>query len=331
VLDVAEGLRDRKKRLLRQLISDTATELFLDRGFDEVTVSEIAAACDVSEKTVFNYFPTKESLLLDREDHLADLIVDTLRDRGDGTSIGDATVAAIELELVTMAENWRGGDATAWSIQRFAELVETTPTLLAAQQAMMERLTQVAATALAERAGVDPDDPEPQMAALLLLGLWRTQYGSLRRHALPGAPVDDVLAAVRADVRRAARVADAGLSSFLVLARGSTTKEQLLEAADAANEARRQVMAAVKQARELWRQVVDEARAQQLEAAGVDTGDLAQSGRELRMRQQEMREQIREYQRAARMHAMEAKRASHEAKRRAQQARRDRRGGSSRP
>src|SRR5271154_4796474 len=60
------GLRERKKRLMRQQLSDTATELFLERGFDAVRVAEIAEACGVSEKTVFNYFPTKESLLLDR-------------------------------------------------------------------------------------------------------------------------------------------------------------------------------------------------------------------------------------------------------------------------
>ena len=62
----AEGLRARKKRVMRQQLSDTATEMFVARGFDAVRVAEIAEACGVSEKTVFNYFPTKESLLLDR-------------------------------------------------------------------------------------------------------------------------------------------------------------------------------------------------------------------------------------------------------------------------
>ena len=67
-----EGLRERKKRLMRQLISNTATSMFLERGFEEVRVAEVAAACEVSEKTVYNYFPTKESLLLDREQDMAD-------------------------------------------------------------------------------------------------------------------------------------------------------------------------------------------------------------------------------------------------------------------
>ena len=66
-----EGLRERKKRQMRKLISDTATAMFLERGFDEVRVTEVAAQCGVSEKTVYNYFPTKESLLLDREEDSA--------------------------------------------------------------------------------------------------------------------------------------------------------------------------------------------------------------------------------------------------------------------
>src|SRR5579859_7317129 len=61
-----EGLRERKKRLMRQQLSDTATAMFLERGFDAVRVAEVAAACGVSEKTVFNYFPVKEALVMDR-------------------------------------------------------------------------------------------------------------------------------------------------------------------------------------------------------------------------------------------------------------------------
>ena len=63
---MAVGLRERKKRLLRQQLSDTATEMFVERGFEGVRITEIAEACGVSEKTVYNYFPTKESLILDR-------------------------------------------------------------------------------------------------------------------------------------------------------------------------------------------------------------------------------------------------------------------------
>src|ERR1700678_184584 len=60
------GVRERKKRLMAQQLSDTATRMFMERGFDGVRVTEIAEACGVSEKTVFNYFPAKEALILDR-------------------------------------------------------------------------------------------------------------------------------------------------------------------------------------------------------------------------------------------------------------------------
>src|ERR1039457_882771 len=62
----AEGLRGRKKRLMRQQLSDTATEMFMERGFDAVRVSEVAEACGVSEKTIFNCSPTRGSLVRHR-------------------------------------------------------------------------------------------------------------------------------------------------------------------------------------------------------------------------------------------------------------------------
>src|SRR3954451_11567663 len=57
------GLRERKKLATRQLIAETARRLFAERGFDRVPVAEIARAAEVAEKTVFNYFPTKEDLV----------------------------------------------------------------------------------------------------------------------------------------------------------------------------------------------------------------------------------------------------------------------------
>src|SRR5487761_1788226 len=68
--DEAVGRRERHKRATRQMLIDTATEMFLERGFDAVTVAEIAEVCDVSPTTVFNYFPTKESLVLGLPDDL---------------------------------------------------------------------------------------------------------------------------------------------------------------------------------------------------------------------------------------------------------------------
>src|ERR1700739_3115555 len=82
---LAEGLRERKKRLTRQLLSDTATMMFLERGFDGFKIAEVAEECGVSEKTVYNYFPTKESLILDREEELTDTLGEELGYAGAGT------------------------------------------------------------------------------------------------------------------------------------------------------------------------------------------------------------------------------------------------------
>jgi AcrR family transcriptional regulator len=90
-----EGLRERKRRLTRHLIGDAATAMFASRGFDEVKVSEIADRVNVSMKTLYNYFPTKESMVLDDADELIDHLAAALRDRQAGMSITDAFVGAL--------------------------------------------------------------------------------------------------------------------------------------------------------------------------------------------------------------------------------------------
>src|ERR1700742_2410725 len=82
-----EGLRERKRRLTRQLISDVATTMFATRGFDNVKVAEVADRVGVSEKTVYNYFPTKESLVLDTADEAVERMALALRERGPDESL----------------------------------------------------------------------------------------------------------------------------------------------------------------------------------------------------------------------------------------------------
>ncbi len=211
----AEGLRARKKRLMRQQLSDTATRMFVERGFDAVRVAEVAEACGVSEKTVFNYFPTKESLVLDRlEVTMASL----------GTGLAEPAVppaeAALrildrELNAMTTWLNSQDDPAeAAEAIRRFGDLIRATPSLRAYQSDMMDQFVSLAAEILAARAGMQADDPEPQIAARALLGLWHVQGESLRKH-LSGAP-GQVREMVTADVRRAARLIDGGLNSFAI-------------------------------------------------------------------------------------------------------------------
>src|SRR5664279_1101342 len=93
-----EGLRERKRRLTRQLISDAATVMFATRGFDNVRVAEVADAVGVSEKTVYNYFPTKASMVLDTADETVEALAQALRDRGPEESLTETVVAAIKAD-----------------------------------------------------------------------------------------------------------------------------------------------------------------------------------------------------------------------------------------
>jgi len=95
---MAEGLRERKKRQTRQYISDVATGLFLERGFDAVTIAEVAEAADVSVNTVYNYFPAKEDLFLDRSKGIVDRLARWVRGRGAGESAAYAVLREIREE-----------------------------------------------------------------------------------------------------------------------------------------------------------------------------------------------------------------------------------------
>ena len=244
-----EGLRERKKRLTRQHISDTATWMFVARGFDEVRVAEIAAEAGVSEKTVFNYFPTKESLVFDRTDDLVDGIREALTGRGPDESPTQAIVAFIERECAffdQLGPEWRP------MFLAFMRLIEDTPALRVAQHQVAVRLVEVTRDALAESVGVDPRDPEPLVAAQALMGLWEVQTASRERHIREGTPHDEFLDAVMEETRRAARLLDSGLWSFNEVAQGTGSRPRLAEAAKAADDARRQVFEALRQARSAW-------------------------------------------------------------------------------
>jgi AcrR family transcriptional regulator len=253
-MQVAEGLRERKKRLTRQLISDTATGMFLEAGFDEVRVADVAAACGVSEKTVYNYFPTKESLIFDRfEDMEADVRRALGPDAAPSSPV-ESVVTIIVAELERMFDSWDDADQSFdfTMIRRFSELVQQTPALRAAQMEMMERVMQAAAAAMAARAGVNPEDPEPQIAAHALGGLWHVMYLTVARYSDGSHSVREMKDAVIADVRRAARLIDTGLWSFGLAVQGSNGREQVRLAAESANEARKQVLSAIRQARRAW-------------------------------------------------------------------------------
>jgi AcrR family transcriptional regulator len=213
-----EGLRERKKRLMRQQLSDTATEMFVERGFDAVRVAEVAEACGVSEKTVFNYFPTKESLVLDRFDVTMASLRTGLAEPGVGPVQATLRILAGELEaMASWLEAQEDLVGTLAKVQRFDALILSTPALRAYQLIEQDKLIDAAAEVIAERAGISPEEPEPRIAAAALIALWDIHFRSLAKHLArvrTSADLRKVRPAVTADVRRAAQLLETGLGTF---------------------------------------------------------------------------------------------------------------------
>ncbi|MFS8049508.1 TetR/AcrR family transcriptional regulator [Rhizobium sp. BR 314] len=164
--------RTRKRLATRQNISNVATHLFLERGFDHVTVDEIATAADVGRMTVFNHFPRKEDMFFDRDEEAREMLRDVLRQR-------DESIAPIEayrlLAHRLVAEQHPAVNFSARS-QGFIETIEGSETLKARVRAIRDEIAHVVMTALAESAGQQPDDPDAKLAASLLLATWTVAF-----------------------------------------------------------------------------------------------------------------------------------------------------------
>jgi AcrR family transcriptional regulator len=160
--------RSRKRLATREGISNAATRLFLERGFENVTVDEIAEAADVGRMTVFNHFPRKEDMFFDRDEEGRAILSEALRQR-------DPRVAPIEtLRLLAhrlVAEQSPYVRFSAGS-QGFIETIEGSETLKARARAIRDEIAQVVTVALSECVGREPTDPAAHLAAGLLLATW---------------------------------------------------------------------------------------------------------------------------------------------------------------
>lgn len=172
------GLRERKKTETRKRISDTATSLFVSRGFERVSVDEIAEAADVSKMTVFNYFPRKEDLMLDRHPELIELLTHAVRTRAESES----PLAALHRLLVGLAHNRHPLSAVRDGVAPFLRTVRDSPALLARARQQQEELETVLADLLAEAAGAEQTCWHHRLVAGWVVVAQRTAYsGSVHR------------------------------------------------------------------------------------------------------------------------------------------------------
>ncbi|TDD77690.1 TetR family transcriptional regulator [Actinomadura darangshiensis] len=144
------GRRERKKAATRQAIADAALRLFLERGYDQVSIREIADAADVSTTTVFKHFSGKEALVFDQDQERESELVAAVRGRAAGQSVLDALRQhVLDTWLPIAAHPQRAG---------FVDLVESTPALRAYSERMWTGYTDALAAAIADEARADQDD-----------------------------------------------------------------------------------------------------------------------------------------------------------------------------
>jgi AcrR family transcriptional regulator len=194
------GLRELKKQRTRQLIADSAWRLFAERGFDQVPVAEVAAAAEVSEATVFNYFPTKEDLVFKRMEAFEQELLDAIRDREPGESIVHAFG-----RFVLTARGFLTSDDPAANegMRAAARLITGSPALLTRQREIFESYTDTLATLIAQERGMAVDDVEPWVVANALIGVHRALIGYVHRQALAGVDNRRIARDMRAQGKRA--------------------------------------------------------------------------------------------------------------------------------
>ncbi|MFF0267444.1 TetR/AcrR family transcriptional regulator [Kribbella sp. NPDC004536] len=186
-----QGRRERKKAEVRARISDVATGLFLERGFDAVSVSEVAEAADVARPTVFAHFPRKEDLLFDRYPEAVALVVAAVNDRPAGTS----AVAALSGLLVRLADEGHPLSTIRGQFSRFWEVVAESRALQARARELLQHLEEAIASAM-ERTGV----PDPRLTAALTVAAYRVVHLEAVRRILAGEDAAVVAADHRARI-----------------------------------------------------------------------------------------------------------------------------------
>jgi AcrR family transcriptional regulator len=158
------GLRERKKQQTRLAISDIATKLFIQRGFDRVTVAEVAAAANVSVNTIFNYFSTKEELFFDRGEELEEEPSRIVRERRPGES----ALEAIERVYRQMFKGQTGLLFRSTNIKPFLATIEASPALRLRERLLFDQSEQRLTRTLIAETGAKPDDPTARTVAALI-------------------------------------------------------------------------------------------------------------------------------------------------------------------
>jgi AcrR family transcriptional regulator len=216
-MNATPGLRERKKQQTRQLIADTARRLFAERGFERVTVAEVAREADVAEKTVFNYFPTKEDLFYGRLEAFEEELLEAIRAREPGQTVLAAFRDFLLRPRGVFDLKARGGDAEATrQLQTVTRVITESPALLARERQVFDCYAEALATLIGDEIGSAAGDVEPRAVANALLGVHRALIDYSRRRALAGARASRVARELRAQAEQAFAQLERGLGDYAV-------------------------------------------------------------------------------------------------------------------
>ncbi|MER5307119.1 TetR family transcriptional regulator [Streptomyces sp. NPDC002773] len=184
------GLRESKKQETRQLISDHATRLFMEQGFEQTTIAEIATAARVAKKTVTNYFPRKEDMALDHHEAFTASLAGAVT----GRSEGESALSALRREFAAAVEQCN--PVAGFAGPDFARMIAESPTLTARLRELHDQREEALAAALADVAPADALPLAPRAAAALLAAAHRLLFQRIQELTLAGEPNDRIAAAV---------------------------------------------------------------------------------------------------------------------------------------
>jgi AcrR family transcriptional regulator len=202
------GLRERKKARTRLAISNVATKMFIERGFDDVTVAEVAAAADVAVATIFNYFETKEELFFDREGEVMEAQRRFILERKAGETITSVLHRAF---LTAIDAGLPGLMARRAS---FLRTIEGSSALRARMRLGFEKGEASLAETIAEETEAVAGDPTPQIVAAMLVAIQRTLMESAGAAALRGDAVASTKRRLRQACDRAFALLEEGMRGY---------------------------------------------------------------------------------------------------------------------
>jgi AcrR family transcriptional regulator len=203
------GLRELKKQRTRDLIAQTARRLFVERGFDGVTVADIAAEAEVAEATVFNYFGSKEDLFFVVLESFEDALIVAVRHRAQGQSVVDAfrELIADGAQRLASPQGTRGAALGA-------RLISGSPALQRKELEIYARYTAVLAALLAEESGTEHGDIRPQVIANALMGVHRALVDLVRSLASGDVPGSEIAVSVAREAEHGFSILNQGLEDF---------------------------------------------------------------------------------------------------------------------